>query len=72
MKTDDLITMLATGSIAVDGPPPTQRYATAIGWGVLGAGLLMLLLLQIRHDLMQAIMLPMFWGSPQKTENKAR
>ena len=61
MKTDDLITMLATGSIAVDGPPPTQRYATAIGWGVLGAGLLMLLLLQIRHDLMQAIMLPMFW-----------
>ena len=61
MKTDDLITMLATGSIAVDGPPATQRYATAIGWGVLGAGLLMLLLLQIRHDLAQAIMLPMFW-----------
>ncbi len=61
MKTDDLITMLATGNVAVEGPPATQRYATAIGWGALGAGLLMLLLLQIRHDLAQAIMLPMFW-----------
>lgn len=30
MKTDDLITMLATGNVAVDGSPATQRYVTAI------------------------------------------
>ncbi|MCG2576866.1 DUF1109 domain-containing protein [Dechloromonas sp. XY25] len=61
MKTDDLITMLASGAVAVDGPPAAQRYMASIGWGALGAGLLMLLLLQIRHDLAQAILLPMFW-----------
>lgn len=61
MKTEDLITLLANGAGAVEAPAPTQRYAAAIGWGVLGAGLLMLLLLQIRLDLGQAIRLPMFW-----------
>lgn len=61
MKTDDLITMLATGAVAVEAPSAPQRYAAAIGWGALGAGLLMLMLLQVRHDLMQAILLPMFW-----------
>ena len=61
MKTEDLITLLATGAGAVEAPALGQRYATAIGWGVLGASLLMLLLLQIRQDLGQAIWLPMFW-----------
>lgn len=61
MKTEDLITLLATGAGAVETPAPGQRYASAIGWGVLGAGLLMLMLLQVRPDLGQAIWLPMFW-----------
>lgn len=61
MKTDDLITMLATGAGAVNTPAATQRYAVAIGWGAAGAGLLMLALLQVRHDLAQALLLPMFW-----------
>lgn len=61
MKTEDLITMLATGAGAVEGPAAVQRYAVAIGWGAAGAGLLMLTLLQIRHDLGQALLLPMFW-----------
>ncbi|MBS0370851.1 MAG: DUF1109 domain-containing protein [Proteobacteria bacterium] len=61
MKTDDLITMLATGAGAVEAPPAAQRYALAIGWGAAGASLLMLLVLQVRHDLAQALLLPMFW-----------
>ncbi|MFZ2269632.1 MAG: DUF1109 domain-containing protein [Azonexus sp.] len=61
MKTEDLITMLATGAGAVETPAAAQRYAVAIGWGTVGAGLLMLSLLQVRHDLGQALLLPMFW-----------
>ncbi len=61
MKTEDLIALLATDAGAVEAPALGQRYAAAIGWGVLGASLLMLLLLQIRQDLGQAIWLPMFW-----------
>jgi hypothetical protein len=61
MKTEDLITMLATGAGAVEAPAPVQRYAVAIGWGAAGASLLLVLLLQVRHDLGQALLLPMFW-----------
>jgi len=61
MKTEDLITMLATGAGAVEAPAAAQRYTVAIGWGAAGASLLMLTLLQIRHDLGQAALLPMFW-----------
>lgn len=42
MKTEDLITMLATGAGAVEAPAAAQRYALAIGWGATGATLLML------------------------------
>lgn len=61
MKTEDLITMLATGAGAVETPAALQGYARAIGWGTVGACLLMLILLQVRHDLGQAVLLPMFW-----------
>ncbi|WP_295005402.1 DUF1109 domain-containing protein [Dechloromonas sp. ARDL1] len=61
MKTEDLITMLATGAGAVEAPAAAQRYALAIGWGATGATLLMLALLQVRHDLGHALLLPMFW-----------
>lgn len=61
MKTDDLINMLATGAGAVETPAAARRYAVAIGWGAAGASLLMLLVLQVRHDLAQALLLPMFW-----------
>ena len=61
MKTEDLITMLATGAGAVEAPANAQRYAVAIGWGAAGASLLMFTLLQVRHDLGQAVLLPMFW-----------
>jgi hypothetical protein len=42
MKTEDLIALLATDAGAVEAPALGQRYAAAIGWGVLGASLLML------------------------------
>ena len=61
MKTEDLITMLATGAGNVEKAAAAQRYAVAIGWGAAGAMLLMLMLLQVRHDLGQALLQPMFW-----------
>ncbi len=61
MKTDDLITLLATGAGAVQPNAAARRYAIALGWGVLGAVLLMAMLLGVRHDLAKAVLLPMFW-----------
>jgi len=61
MKTEDLISMLTSGTIAIDTPAAAQRYTVAIGWGAAGATVLMLALLQVRHDLGQALLLPMFW-----------
>lgn len=61
MKTEDLISMLATGAGASEAPAAAQRYALAIGLGAAGATLLMLALLQVRHDLGHALLLPMFW-----------
>jgi hypothetical protein len=61
MRTDDLVTMLATGAGTVAPNATARRYATAIGCGALGAALLMSILLGVRHDLGEAARLPMFW-----------
>jgi hypothetical protein len=61
MRTDDLVALLATGAEAVKPHAAARRYATAIGFAALGAALLMAVLLGVRHDLAQAILLPMFW-----------
>ena len=61
MRTDELVTMLATGAGAVQPHPAARRYAAALGWGVLGAALLMLTMLGPRPDLAAAVLLPMFW-----------
>ena len=61
MRTDDLVTMLATGAGAVRPNQTVRRYATAVGWGALGAALLMATLLGVRPDLAAAGLLPMFW-----------
>ena len=61
MKTDDLVTMLATGAGAVQPNQAARRYAAGVGAGALGAALLMAILLGPRHDFAAAIMLPMFW-----------
>jgi hypothetical protein len=61
VKTEDLISMLATGDSSVSGPSAGQRYAMAGGLGAIGAALMMLALLQLRHDFLEALWLPMFW-----------
>ena len=61
MKTEDLVTLLATGAATVDRNLATRRYATALACGVLGSAILMTALLGVRHDLNGAVRLPMFW-----------
>ena len=61
MRTDDLVAMLATGAGTVEPNAAARRYATGIGWGALGAALLMAVLVEVRDDLAAAVLLPMFW-----------
>ena len=61
MKTDELIGLLAQGAGAVEPNAVVRRYATALGWGAFGATLLMAIILGVRPDLRQAVLLPMFW-----------
>jgi hypothetical protein len=61
MKTDELVTLLATGSAAVETHVAVRRYALAVASGLVGAALLMLSLLKVRADLAEVAMLPLFW-----------
>lgn len=61
MNTDDFVTLLATGVQPVKTGATRRRHALALGWGGLGAMLLMVTLLGVRKDIAQAIYLPMFW-----------
>jgi hypothetical protein len=61
MKTDELLTILATGSGAVEPNAVGRRYALSLGWGAFGATLLMAILLGVRPDIDAAARLPMFW-----------
>ena len=61
MKTDDLISMLATGAGPVEAGAARRRYSAALGWGAFCAVLLMAILLGVRPDLAEAVRLPMFW-----------
>lgn len=61
MRTDDLVTMLSTGAVAVEPNAAARRFGGAFGWGVLGAGLLMAMFLGVRADLAAVALLPMFW-----------
>jgi hypothetical protein len=61
MKTDDLISMLATHAAPVEPGIVRRRYAIALGLGFAGATALMLPILGLRPDLAQAVFLPMFW-----------
>ncbi len=61
MKTDDLISMLATGAAPVPAHVPTRRMGTALACGVLLAAAIMLLDYGVRADLLQAARDPMLW-----------
>jgi len=62
MKTEELVTMLATGGAAVPSRAAANRYALAMGWGAFAATLLMALTLGVRPDIAEAALLPMFWA----------
>ena len=61
MKTDELITLLANDAGAVAPRVWRQRYALALGAGLIGAALLMVMMLGVRPDIADAVHLPMFW-----------
>ncbi len=61
MKTEQLITLLASGVEAVEPHALRRRYALALGWGAFGTTLLLAILLGVRPDLAEAARLPMFW-----------
>lgn len=61
MRTDQLIAMLASNPEVVEPRVWRRRYALALGAGVVGATLLMVMLLGVRPDLAAAARLPMFW-----------
>jgi hypothetical protein len=62
MKTDDLVTMLATGVDAVDPRAAVRRYAGAVGAGVMAAAGLMAVLLGVNPHLLQDVSVPMGWA----------
>jgi hypothetical protein len=61
MKTDDLITLLATAAQPVDAGAPERRFVLAAGTGLALALLLMLGLLGLNPQLEADSRLPMFW-----------
>jgi hypothetical protein len=62
MKTDDLISMLASGVAPVDRRVPVKRFSTALVLGGVGALLLMEVLFGVRPDIGQVIYVPLFWA----------
>jgi hypothetical protein len=62
MKTEDLVTMLATGVDAVDPRAAVRRYAMAVGAGVLAATVLMAGLLGVNPYLLRDASVPMGWA----------
>ena len=64
MKTEELVALLAAGVAPVPGNTARRRFAVAMGWGVAGAVLLLLLALGLRPGLAQAAGEFVFWMKP--------
>ena len=64
MKTEELVTLLAAGAAPVPVNAVGRRFAVAMGWGMSGALLLLVLTLGLRADLIQAAGELMFWLKP--------
>lgn len=62
MKTDDLITMLASGLTPVDRHALTKRFAIAVLIGLVAATSLVMVTLGVRPDLTQVAATPIFWA----------
>ncbi|WP_039784803.1 DUF1109 domain-containing protein [Herbaspirillum huttiense] len=61
MKTDDLISMMASGVAPVDRRLPVKQMAQALVLGGLGSLLLMLKIYGLRPDLAVMLGVPLFW-----------
>lgn len=62
MKTEDFISLLATGVAPVDHHTLTKRFGVAIVSGAAGATLVVATLLGIRRDLAEVALTPIFWA----------
>lgn len=62
MRTSELIRILASETGSPAELPARHRFAFATVAGVGAATLLMLITLRLRSDLVEATLLPMFWG----------
>lgn len=61
MKTDELVTLLAKDAGPVAPKATARRFTKALGWGVLGTSLAMVMSMGVRPDIAEAVTLPMFW-----------
>lgn len=62
MRTDDLISMLATGVTPVDRHVVSRRFGIAIATGATVATLLVATMLHFRADLADVAVTPLFWA----------
>jgi hypothetical protein len=62
VKTDDLISMLATGVTPVDRHAPTKRFGISLLIGGIGAVILVALTFGIRPDIGHMVGVPLFWA----------
>ncbi len=61
MKTEDLVSLLATDVAPVDRAALGKRFAWSLLLGIVGAGVLMSVLFGVRPDIGEAIRMTMFW-----------
>ncbi|WP_345817123.1 DUF1109 domain-containing protein (plasmid) [Paraburkholderia sp. PREW-6R] len=62
MKTDDFISLLASGVAPVDRHALARRFGIAVLVGAAGATLITVQLLGIRRDLAEVALTPLFWA----------
>jgi hypothetical protein len=62
MKTDELVTMLASRAEPLDPRAPARRYRAAVALGAVAATLLTGALLGLRRSLVDDFPVPMFWA----------
>lgn len=62
MKTDDLITMLASGAIPVERHALAKRFCIAVLVGLSTSTLLVMVILGVRSDLATVATTPIFWA----------
>lgn len=61
MKTDDLVTLLANGIKPIDRHVALKTFILALALGGAGAVLLLAIVFGLRPDILQVLVLPVFW-----------